>query len=360
MLIFQAVLENKTENVVVSPVSVYTLLAILQQSAGGNTQQEINNVVHAQPELTKQAYKTLTTRYRGSFSRTEVEFNTRAFAGAGLHFKSDFRQTLINNFLADIESVDFGDSANASAQINSWISQVTQHKINELIHPDELDAFTRLVLVNAIYFKSYWDNPFTSAENKAFYPTNGTEIQVATLSQVQFYHAGECSHLGAKFVHLDFVDGAEFTVLLILPSEKHGLEELVNRLTADNLTNIISHHGFKRVTLQFPTFRLKSDSNLENLLQALGVIEVFQPSADLSAMTNETLVLKKAIQKAEILIDENGVTAAAATGFTFFLPMARLPVVAEDMDFTADHPFLFFIVDRATHVPLFAGRVTNP
>ncbi|PSN32808.1 hypothetical protein C0J52_22968 [Blattella germanica] len=274
-----AVLENNAGNAVISPVSVYTLLAIVQQGAVGTTRTEVDNVVHAQPE------------------------NTR-------------------------------------------LSDITPN--------------TALVLVNALYFKSFWNNPFGSAENMTFSPSNGVEIQVPTLSQTEVYHAGECSCIGIKYVHLEFIGTNDFTVMLVLPTERHGLATLLEQITPQNLTNIISHTGLKRVTLQLPKFRLASASQLVPLLQKLGMNQIFQNNADLSGMTNQAIALSKVIQKAEIKLDEGGVTAAAATGFTWhYVSDVRHPNV-DDMEFIADQPFLFFIVDRINHVPLFAGRVTNP
>ncbi|KAJ9585040.1 hypothetical protein L9F63_020614 [Diploptera punctata] len=358
--LLKTVLENKTGNAVVSPVSVYTLLAILQQGAGGNTQQEVNNVVHAQPEITKLAYKTLTTRYKGSFPRQDLEFATRAFADATFQLKSDFKQTLINDFLSDIDTVDFNSSENAAAHINNWVSQATKQLIPKLFEPNDISPPTALVLVNALYFKNHWDNPFISVRNKAFSPSNGVEIQVPTLSQVEVYYAGQCACIGVKYVHLDFVGTSDFTVLLVQSTEKHGLDNMLNQMTAQNLTNIIKHTGQKRVNLQVPKFRLKTDSNLSDVLKKLGMTEAFQDNANLSNITDQQIKVDSVIQKANIALDEHGVTAAAATGMTFHYMMAIIHPTVEDMDFIADHPFLFFIVDRANHVPLFAGRVTNP
>lgn len=356
----KSVLHSKTGNVVVSPVSVYTLLAILQQGSGGTTRQEVNNVVHAQPDATKVAYKSLTTRYNGTFDRTELEFATRAFADATFQLKSDFKHTLVNDFLSDIDTVDFSNPDNASAHINSWVSEATHHHIPQLFQPSDVSPPTALVLVNALYFKNYWDNPFHTIENKTFSPSEGVEIQVPTLSQVNVYYAGQCGCIGVKYVHLDFVDTNEFTVLLVQSTERHGLDNLLNQITAENLTNFISQRGQKRVNLQVPKFRLKTDSNLRDVLQGLGINTAFQDNADLTAITDQRIKVSKVIQKAEIALDESGVTAAAATGMTFHYLIGVVHPPVEDMDFIADHPFLFFIVDRSNHVPLFAGRVTNP
>ncbi|PSN32807.1 hypothetical protein C0J52_22967 [Blattella germanica] len=127
-----AVLENNAGNAVISPVSVYTLLAIVQQGAVGTTRTEVDNVVHAQPENTRLSYRNLTARYQDSFPRVTLEFSTRAFAASTFEFKSEFKQKLVDDFQSGIDNVNFTNSENATAFINNWVSQSTHQKINQL------------------------------------------------------------------------------------------------------------------------------------------------------------------------------------------------------------------------------------
>ena len=77
----------------------------------------------------------------------------------------------------------------------------------------DLSPNTVLVLVNAIYFKSFWQNEPTPTPSKSFSPRSGLDKQVPTLEQTEVYTAGECSHVGAKFVHMDFKVSFFFSTL---------------------------------------------------------------------------------------------------------------------------------------------------
>ncbi|PSN45076.1 Serpin B9 [Blattella germanica] len=360
-IIPMTILQETPGNAVCSPVGVFTLLSILQQGSRGHSREEINTALHAQPEETQEACRNITEGYNGYSERQlMLDFKNRAFIHSTFEVLPDFKQTLVDDFKSDIDLVDFLFPSNASAQINSWVAENTHNRINKLFEPDDLPDATRLAIVNVIYFKNYWLAPFYNTQNKNFSSEPQVQTLVPTLSMTAIFRGGEDSELGAKFVHMDFARTADFTVLLILPTERHGLDNLLNRLTADNLVNIFNHTGLKDVTLSVPKFRLNSDIDLVGKLQRLGVNDVFNDVANLTGIASLPLFVGKFIQKAEIALDEGGVTASAATGFTVQQRSGRgYPHVSETMEFIADHPFLFFIVDRVNFLPLFAGRVKS-
>jgi len=65
--------------------------------------------------------------------------------------------------------------------------------------------------------------------------------------------------------------------------------------------------------------------------------------------------VSQVVQKVDISVDENGTTAAAATGIAV-ASAGRISNTHVDFD----RPFLFLVTDTATHTPLFLTRVADP
>jgi serpin B len=86
--------------------------------------------------------------------------------------------------------------------------------------------------------------------------------------------------------------------------------------------------------------------------------DAFDPNtADLSGIsTAEQLYVSDVIHEAFIAVDEDGTEAAAATAVIIATTSAPVSMV----ELNVDHPFLFFLQDRATGAVLFLGRVMNP
>ena len=83
--------------------------------------------------------------FQGRRIRTQLEFTTKAFADSNLQLKSDFNQTLVNDFDSDIESIDFSNSHNSSEHINSWVSQSTHGRITKLFTPSKFSSLFLLL-----------------------------------------------------------------------------------------------------------------------------------------------------------------------------------------------------------------------
>lgn len=119
-----------------------------------------------------------------------------------------------------------------------------------------------------------------------------------------------------------------------------------------------SEHMFETtVEVYLPRFKLEDTFNLNEVLKAMGMTDIFTESkADLSAMSSgESLVLSNIVHKAYVEVNEEGTTAAAATGAT--IVRRSLPLIEV---FMADHPFLFFIRHNPTNAILFFGKFCSP
>jgi serpin B len=245
--------------------------------------------------------------------------------------------------------------------INDWVETVTREKIMDLIKPDMLNANTRLVLVNAIYFKGDWqkkfDPKFTSQED--FHLRDGSTKKVPmmqqTIDKAQF---AILDSLGATMVELPY-KGDRIVMQVLLP-EAGGLPQLEEKLrTAGDLLELWDDaKGTEKVKVTLPKFKLEQTIPLTKHLQALGMSDMFDyRKADFSAIDGTRgLYVSTVIQKAFIEVNEEGSEAAAATGAVMMMRSMPSPPEA----FRADRPFLFFLRDKLTGMLLFQGRVEDP
>ena len=256
--------------------------------------------------------------------------------------------------------VDFADRpAEAANTINSWVQTQTHGKIRSLIPAGALNARTRLILTNAVYFKGPWENPFKKelTSNAHFTLSSG-----ATLS-VPFMHEHErmdfIQDSLAQVIKLPYL-GREFAMVIVLPKKGVSPSKVSAALSAKRLESWEGKMNFADVELALPRFKFDSDFVLNSELQSLGVRLPFDPGhADFSGIDGKKdLYVAKVFHKAFISVDEAGTEAAAATAIE--MRMKAVIHVEKPIVMNVDHPFVFMIQDLRSKAILFIGRVANP
>ncbi len=198
-------------------------------------------------------------------------------------------------------------------EINQWVASRTNDKIRDLIAPGIIDPSTSMVLVNAIYFKGDWLRPFTS-ENQAqthdgrFLPFAGAEYQTgAPVKMMSMKNTFRYSGQDSDFQVLGLpYKGNELTMYVFLPKAsanrpRRTLEDLEGRLSSERLEQMISQTREQQVDVTMPKFKMTQDLPLKEVLQRLGMVQMFEDTADLSGITGRRdLKVSKAIHKAFI------------------------------------------------------------
>jgi serpin B len=358
-------------NVVFSPMSIVTALAMTYAGAKGETAQEMADTLHStiSADALHKALSTLdNTLGLRNFQQKNAEGKDEGvllktanslWAQDGLTFEQAFLDTLAVNYGAGVRLVDYRTAAEAARQaINKWVSGQTNDKIPELLAEGVLDSLTRLVLVNAVYLDATWANQFDpqATADGDFNTLAGETVTAKMMSQstVLPYASGE----GWQAVLLPYLH-EDLDMMLIVPDEGRFAD--VESQLADGLIDRAA--GFVKwdlqVALTMPKFKFRTQSGLTQALGALGIKAAFDPnSADFSGMTKqERLYISDVIHEAYIDVDEEGTEAAAATAVVMRLTSA---MPTEQVQLTIDRPFIFAIRDRPTGAILFLGRVTDP
>jgi serpin B len=275
----------------------------------------------------------------------------------GIQLKSGFVSDNKNYFSAKLAGVEFGKPASAQT-INDWAETSTHGKIKQVVQWP-FDPLTRVILVNAIYFKGKWERPFDKQATKGHsfnVLSGGTPKQVPTMWQRgRFnYQQGD----GFQAVRLPYT-GGRLQMYLFLPDTNSSPTKLLADLNADPWQNkILSKFQDNDGTLALPRFKLDYDVILNDPLKALGMRQAFAVGADFSAMAEEPLFVSKVKQKSFVEVNEEGTEAAAVTTATVWAAAVFRPVKPFEM--IVDRPFLFVIADDQTKSVLFMGVIYDP
>jgi len=271
-------------------------------------------------------------------------------------FLTDFLDVLAENYGAGLRILDFITETEASRlAINKWVSDQTEGRIEDLIPQGAIDALTRLVLTNAIYFNAAWENPFNEdmTADGPFYLLDGGQVTVPMMRQTESF--GYTEGEGYQAVELQY-DGNELSMVILLP-EAGNFQAFEEGLQAQQVDAIISALQPTEVTLTMPQFEFDSEFSLKDTLAGMGMPIAFSSDADFSGMTgNRELSISDVLHKAFVAVDEAGTEAAAATAVIMKLTAVPEPPV----EVTIDRPFIFLIRDIDTGAILFVGRVMNP
>jgi serpin B len=263
----------------------------------------------------------------------------------------------------------------ARKEINSWVAKATKKLITSVLPPGSVHGGTRLVLTNAIYFKGEWEEAFRRSRTKEhrFYRLDGSAVRVPFMAGIRGgkYRVG--CHDGFKVLKLPYKQavnggGARYSMCFFLPTAREGLPSLIDEMSSSGPGFLFDHLPMRprSVTkLRLPKFKLSFFCSMKNVLRSLGLQAAFGGHADLFDMVEDSggggdvrLQVEDVFHRAIVEVNEEGTVAAAATAVTMVSECDEEP--EPPVDFVADHPFAFFIVEEVSGAVLFAGHVLDP
>ncbi|MBP1705521.1 MAG: peptidase [Chloroflexi bacterium] len=386
--------DKKAGNVVVSPASIAIALAMARAGARGETAAQMDAVMRSLgTDKLASALNALdralssrngTFEVMGGEAATKGEVILRqansVFAQRDLPIEPAFLDALASRFGAGVRLADFKTEASretARRLINAWVKRQTMDRIPELLLPPDLDDLTRAVLVNALYLKAPWRNPFDLADTAPgrFTRLDGSRVSVPMMKLTRCQMGGYCdlpyaAGSGWRAVELPFL-GDQLAMTIIVPTNLPAFEK---KLTPKVLAGIIGslrteppgseNHEYGLVydvQLTMPRFGVDTRYQLGHTLEAMGMPLAFDPAtADFTGIATPPegpLYIKKVVHQANIDVDEKGATASAATAIVM---AAGGGPDTKPITFKVDRPFLFLLRDVPTGTILFLGRVTDP
>lgn len=353
---------NPSENVCYSPVSISSALAMVLLGAKGQTQVQISQALGLNKEKDlHQGFQLLLSNLNKPERKYSLRVANRLFADKTCELLPTYKESCLRFYNSEMEQLSFAEAAEESRKhINTWVSKQTEGKIPELLSGGSVDSETRLVLVNALYFKGRWHQPFNKeyTVDMPFKINKDEKRLVQMMCCEDTYNLAHVKEVQAQVLMMPY-EGMELSFVVLLPDNDGDLSKVESNLTFEKLTAWTNPDFMKNTNVEvfLPKFKLQEDYDMESVFQRLGIVDVFQEAkADLSAMSPErNLCVSKIVHKSVVEVNEEGTEAAAAASSVNIVPLS-----SGGSWFCADHPFLFFIKHNKTNSILFCGRFSSP
>ncbi|MEO1800519.1 MAG: serpin family protein [Cyanobacteria bacterium J06629_2] len=358
-LFTQLQLNSSSPNMIVSPQSIAIALAMLRNGAGAETRQEITSTLKLEqfaPESVDSSYSKLIETLTTADDDLQLAIANSLWANQNVLLADQFVDKTQNFYQGRITNLDFGDPA-AKKTINEWVASNTAHKISQIV--DQTSPEDVLYLINAIYFKGSWTDKFDpqATVEQPFYAEPDLPRTVAMMSQTGEYRYYENEQFQA--VRLPYGEKSEMGMYIFLPQPDSTLEQFNQELSLDNWQEWLSQMRSQPGNISLPKFKLEYDTELQKVLSALGMPQVFDPTqADFSAMTDSAVAVDTIRHKAVIEVNEEGSEAAGVTS----IGVRITSTMPQDQPFNMnmDRPFFFAIRDDITETILFMGNLVEP
>ena len=347
------------DNIVISPYSVFTALAMTAEGADKQTLSQMRSVLKLDKNITPADSLGALQNYLLTQSGYNVELKIANALWMANNYKirDSFINTIQNDYQAELHQSDFNDQKLVLKEINHWVAGKTNDKIPEILQ--YLNPASKLVLLNAIYFKAKWQHKFNPRfTRKKDFHLNPNKIIKADMMHItkkfNYYEDDILQAIRMKY------DDSDYSMLILLPRESSLLPDALGKLNKEYYNDINSNWiTGKSVIVTLPKYKIDYSRMLNDDLIAMGMPVAFTSGADFSRINGRMdLEIGQVQHRGFIEVDETGSEAAASTAVSMTLNYAGPP--KDQYEFTADHPFIFLLQENATNLILFAGIVNNP
>ncbi|XP_054156735.1 serpin B4-like [Oppia nitens] len=377
----------KDNNDIISSFSIISALSILLNGANGQTLNDLKsfltflnkqsnqllsnkiidngfetiNTIYENKSIAYQNYLAKTDKENRLSSNVKHELNVANLVvrNDSLVLKKVFVDAIQQAFRAEVDMADFKNNAvKETDKLNQWVRNHTNNKIQKIF--DKISEQTTLIIMNAIYFKGNWVNKFSDKNTKKsnFYNNGQTNSvkSVDTMQTTAYYRYVDSKELNSQLIELSYL-GNEISFFIVLPKIRNGLSTLKSSINAINFEKSIKSMTETYVSLLLPKFKSEKEYDLMQDVNPKPI--VLTDRADLSRLSTTSQIVSQIKHKTYIAIDENGTEAAAVTAIVVVGTTGANFPKPRPIEFKADHPFLYYIIDKTNGMILFSGQINK-
>ena len=355
----QQIDQNEKGDWFVSPTSLQMLLSVILNGAKDGTADEIARTLGfevSELDALNDFNRMMLDRLPKLDPATKLVIGNAVFVNQMYPIEKKYKNLVEKYYDAEVKNLDFKSEKSTLRTINGWCNKQTNGLIPSVLESVDPNMFA--YLLNALYFKGAWMYPFTKSwtQERTFHLENGEEKQLWMMEKERKFSYGE-NELFQR-IRLPYGDGF-YAMYVLLPKEGHTVAEVVASLDGKDWDELRRNmYADTKVNLWLPRFETKYHIKLNDILKSMGMPGSFAPGANFKAMSLNADYLDFVQQDAIIKVDEKGSEAAAVT-VGGMMGATAIPEPPRVIDFHADHPFLYLIVEAQSGSVLFAGKFTG-
>lgn len=351
--------QDINKNILFSPFSISTALAMIYEGADGLTAKEMREVLYY-PEndlIRRSSFAKMYNLLNDEFSLNnhyELSVSNTLWNEKIYDFKKSFYDVIDEYYYASSTPVDFINYPEKQRLlINEWVERNTRYKIKNILPEESITDETKMVLANAIYFKGSWLSEFDSKQTtqKDFFVDNEEKVSVLMMrkeEELNYFEDEEFEYLELPY------KGENISMVVLLPKE---ITTNFYIPLAKELMDLNKKMSKEKIIVDLPKFKFEAEYKLKEDLIKMGMREAFTDFANFSKMDEKNFVkIDEVYHKAFIEVNEEGTEAAAST----VVVVVQKTSITKPNFFNANHPFAFYIQNKTTGEILFLGRVSNP
>ncbi|XP_041972573.1 serine protease inhibitor 77Ba-like [Aricia agestis] len=358
--------QEKRTNLIISPITVWSILAVTTDGASGNTLLELERAARLPSkknrDVVRNEYKQLHQYLIVNTTTVELQNFNAMFVDPTSYPRQDFVD-VAREYETRMIVANFSNSELTSNLINTVISNVTRGHIPQLLSADDIRGAS-LLLTSAVYFKGQWTIPFnaSSTYKDTFFDSNGKILGEVNMMYSRYtYPFAYIKELQARILEIPYGSQDRLSMLIMLPDSGVSLENMFRNFINVSLDEVFAglklaqeEYSEDEVDCFLPRFKIDTSLSLTDALQKMGIRDLFQENiARLEGMANKPLYVSKFVHKAEIEVTEEGTVAAAASAAEF---SNRIGVIR----FEANRPFCFLIIEKISNTITFGGFYHTP
>lgn len=328
-VISRALMLKNDSNFVFSPAGLCSILEILQHGM------DIRSNIYDQID-------SLISRFNSEVKSDDDEDFNLAHAISVWYdknlgaVKEDFLDYIQDVYEAEAHNADFFQATKTKLWIDKWVADKTHHLIETL--DAEIGKDSLMVLLDAIYMKAKWEEPFDPSltDTDVFHNDDGSESEV----DMMFQNIEDAEYAETKeyqVISLPY-KSYKYSMVLVLPKEGVDINDIMS-----NSDWLDEAADTRDVELYMPRFKFDNTLSFKEILTVLGLGDLFEKEDCLPNITDLPAHISEIKQQCVIAVEEEGTEAAAVTMAVCAAGCPPSDEIPEPITMKIDRPFGFAI-----------------
>lgn len=348
---------KKGNNVLISPESILSAMAMAVNGARGTTRTEMQTALYGKISV-EDFNKNMSTYNDYLMSSADVKFHL----ANSIWIRNDKNQIQAKKSFLDMNEKYYHSQPylepfdkTTVEKINNWVNTNTDGMIPSII--DGISGTDRMYLINALAFEGKWEKQYTEYQvrSEKFTSAGGEKQKVSMLNGAEYSYLQDDKATG----FLKYYEGEDFAFAAILPNKDISVEQYMETMTGEAFVKMIQSVQHKEVHTKMPEFSYDYGIELNKTLNSMGIKKAFTGAADFRNMATTKdgiLGISRVQHTTHIELDRNGTKAAAVTAV---VKAGAAAPTEPPKEVFLDRPFLYAIVEAGTGLPVFMGVVNT-